>query len=203
MQTKIYEHYTDYFNENSEIFAKKRNFTVMIVSIIITIIAGIVVFWLWFNYESVLNFFMEWTEVSDKKQGKFIFFLQIVKYVSPVVLLFALFIAFFGSFKYVDKRNNSVIKFTILDKFIVWDHEKILELFKDEKFEEILKMPLSSEWQNKLQFWEDSIWKKFYVFLERNGKLFWTKIISEPDYSTLKPLFEENIKNSEKDEDEE
>lgn len=201
METKIYEHYTDYFNENSEIFTKKRNFTVMIVSIILAIIVGIVAFWLWFNYEAVLNFFMEWTEVSDKKQGKFIFFLQIVKYVSPVVLLFTLFIAFFGSFKYVDKRNNSVIKFTILDKFIVWDHEKILELFKDEKFEEILKMPLSSEWQNKLQFWEDSIWKKFYVFLERNGQLFWTKIISEPDYSTLKPLFEENIKNSEKDED--
>lgn len=202
METKVYEHYTDYFNENSEIFWKKRNIKTTIIWLIIGIISWIIAFLLWFNYDAVLEFFMQWSSVSEWKKRKFFIFLEIFKYGSIVLTFISFFVTFFWSSEYLDKRHGWIIKFPALNKYIDWENKAVLNLFKNWEIDQILNIPTvearNSDSTNNIQFWEDKIWKKYYVFLNYNWELFWTKIISEPEYSIIKPLVEENIEESKK-----
>lgn len=202
METKVYEHYTDYFNENSEIFWKKRNIKTTIIWLTIGIISWIIAFLLWFNYDAVLEFFMQWSSVSEWKKRKFFIFLEIFKYGSIVLTFISFFVTFFWSSEYLDKRHGWIIKFPALNKYIDWENKAVLNLFKNWEIDQILNIPTvearNSDSTNNIQFWEDKIWKKYYIFLNYNWELFWTKIISEPEYSIIKPLVEENIEESKK-----
>lgn len=202
METKVYEHYTDYFNENNEIFWKKRNIKTTIIWLTIGIISWIIAFLLWFNYDAVLEFFMQWSSVSEWKKRKFFIFLEIFKYGSIVLTFISFFVTFFWSSEYLDKRHGWIIKFPALNKYIDWENKAVLDLFKNWEIDQILNIPTvearNSDSTNNIQFWEDKIWKKYYIFLNYNWELFWTKIISEPEYSIIKPLVEENIEESKK-----